>query len=263
MPKTRALFAFIPLVLLSVLLAACGGSDGSTGATASGQAQTQSTTANGDSGEKQPDKQSGTKEGEDGAAGADKRVSPAGDKPASLATDPKSIPKAIVTDTGAVQTLQPSAEAQREAMRNSYASIKAFGEEAEGPEATDITFALLQYLSARAQGDWATACARLYSVLRENLASSASESNDPSVKGGDCAAIYGALMKRAPQSADAEEARIDVASVRRGGGNRAFVIYKTPLALSADMPMYLEDGVWTVGAIEAYVLTPQQLAENR
>ena len=46
--------------------------------------------------------------------------------------------------------------------------------------------------------------------------------------------------------------------MRRGEENRAFVIYKTPDTLSADMPLYMEDGVWKVAAVEAYVLRPEQ-----
>ena len=61
------------------------------------------------------------------------------------------------------------------------------------------------------------------------------------------------MRRRGSKAASADAAQIDVASVRRGEGNRAFVIYKTPQTLSADMPMYLDGEVWTVGAIEAYV----------
>lgn len=167
-----------------------------------------------------------------------------------LSTDPAKIRGARVTSTGAVQTLSPSAKDQAIAQHNSYASIRAFGAEAEGSEETDITFALLQYLSAKAEGDWPTACARLYSVLRESL------ERQPRARGKGCPELFAELMRRAPQSALAEQAKIDVSSVRRGSGNRAFVIYKTPATLSADMPMYLEGGVWKVGAIEAYALRP-------
>jgi len=167
----------------------------------------------------------------------------------ALAAEPGSIRSARVTATGAVQTLPPSGTAQAEALKNSYSSIKSFGLEAEGADATEITFALVQYLDAKARGDWATACARIYSVLRASLEK----------EGADCATVAGSLLSRASASSRAEAASIDVASVRRGEGNRAFVIYKTPHTLSADMPMYLEGGVWTVGALEAYVLTPEQL----
>jgi hypothetical protein len=160
------------------------------------------------------------------------------------------IPNARVTATGAVQTLPPSEEAQRTAHENSYSSIKAFGAETSGEEATAITFALVEYLTAKAEGDWATACARLYSVLREDLERSAG--------GRGCPDAYGEMMSRVPRATLAEQAKIDVSSVRRGEDDRAFVVYKTPDTLSADMPMYVEDGVWKVGAIEAYVLTPDR-----
>lgn len=167
-----------------------------------------------------------------------------------LTVDPARIEGARVTGTGAVQTLPPRPRAQRTAQKNSYASIRSFGTEAEGEEATAITFALAQYLDAKAKGDWATACARLYSVLRESLEGAA--------KGESCPQVYGGLMSRSSRSSREEQARIDVSSVRRGPDNRAFVIYKTPATLSADMPMYVEGGVWKVGAIETYALRPEQ-----
>jgi hypothetical protein len=168
-----------------------------------------------------------------------------------LSVRPNSIKAARVTETGAVQTLPPEPQAQQTAQKNTYGSIRDFGAEAEGEEATNITFALVQYLDAKAGGDWATACARIYSVLRANL-------EDPE-QGKGCPETFGQLMSRSPQPSRAEQAQIDVSSVRRGEGNRAFVIYKTPETLSADMPMYVEDGVWKVGAIEAYVLRPGQV----
>ena len=255
MSPRRILSLFVVVLSAGGLLAACGGEDDSSEATTTAQERT--TTA--------PSEQATGRGGADGAGdepkgrGADDGSSgdsptgqgrPAGeDQPASLDTDPASIRRARVTATGAVQTLPPSTAAQEEAMENSYSSIKAFGEESEGEEATEITFALVQYLDAKAGGDWATACARIYSVLRANLEKD----------GRSCAETYGQLMSRAPASSRAEAAKIDVASVRRGEGNRAFVIYKTPRTLSADMPMYLDGGVWTVGALEAYVLSPEQL----
>jgi len=275
MNKTRALSAFLTLAILSVVLAACGGSDddGSTdteAASVPSQAAAPATPsdpgatakagkapAGGDGDKKQSDGGSGSSQGDDGPGGSE------GTQPASLDTDPGAIRGAVVTSTGAVQTLDPSEEGQAEAMENSYSSIKGFGEEASGSEATDITFALVQYLTARANRDWATACARIYTPLRESFVKAAEKSEDPAVQAGGCPAVLGALMGGQSQAASAEMAEIDVASVRRGDSNRAFVIYKTPNTVSADMPMYFDNGIWTVGAIEAYVLTPQQLAENQ
>lgn len=259
MRKTRALSAFAVLAIFSVALGACGDSDDSstsssvaTSTQAAAPATPAATTkAGGGEGKARGAEGSTSPEDAKGSRGAPAAKA---QKPASLSTDPGSIKGATVTATGAVQTLPPSSAAQAEAMENSYSSIKGFGEESEGSEATDITFALVQYLTAKAAGDWATACARIYTPLRESVAKSS---------GGDCPVSYGELMKRGSKSDDAEAAKIDVASVRRGEGARAFVIYKTPDTLSADMPMYLDGGVWTVGALEAYVLTPEQLEENQ
>lgn len=251
---TRAPWASLALLLTSLTLAACGGGDDESPATTATERSTAGTAPAGASrGKEGNDSASAAADpAADGTGGGDSGSGPnRADRPASLATDPGSIRGARVTATGAVQTLPPSEAGRAEAMENSYASIRAFGEESEGEEATDITFALVQYLDAKAHGDWATACARLYSVLRENLEKSAA--------GRDCPEVYGTLMSRVPADSRAAAAEIDVASVRRGEGNRAFVIYKTPDTLSADMPMYLDGGVWTVGAVEAYALTPEQL----
>jgi hypothetical protein len=271
MKKTHAALALALALLLtaSFLLAACGGSGDSstesTSAAAPTQAQAPSAATGSGGGKQAKGEGSGAQGAEQGStegSGKDRGGAAKPEKPASLATNPKSISGAVVTSTGAVQTLPPSEASHDQALQNSYASIRSFGEEASGSEATEITFAMVQYLNARAQGDWATACARLYSVLRENLSNLAAKSEGPAVRNGGCQGAYGKLMERGPNSASAEEAKVDVASVRREG-ERAFVIYKTPATLSADLPMYLQQGVWTVGALEAYVLTPEQLEENR
>jgi hypothetical protein len=230
------------LLLASLGLGGCGGEDGPAETTA---AETKRPPA-------APAKQPGSGKGPGGkAAPARSTEGTPADPDVDLSTDPASIPEAIVTGSGAVQTLAPSEAARRSAQKNSYSSIKAFGEEAGGDEATEITFALVQYLTAKADGDWDTTCARIYGPLRANLE-----------RGGrSCPQSFGALMSRSAESTRAEQARIDVSSIRRGEGNRAFVIYKTPQTLSADMPMYVEEGIWKVGAIEAYVLTPEQVGE--
>ena len=239
-----------PLILVLVValgaLAGCGGDGESDGTTAA-----QTTTATGAGGD-------GGAGGAGANAGGASDPPPAGqsrpdggrNRPVDLSTDPARIPGAVVTETGAVQTLPPSAEAQRTAQENAYGSIKSFGSEVSGEEATEITFALVQYLNAKAAGDWATACARLYSVVREGV--------ERQSRSGECAEAFGVLMNRVSRSSRAEQARIDVSSVRRDEGNRAFVIYKTSETLSADMPLYVEDGVWKVAALEAYALRPEQ-----
>lgn len=234
----KLLALLVTVALLSLGLIACG-DDGDSGAEAGETSQpSQKASAPEKAGQGQAQ---GDAERNEGAGGK------ASDE-VDLRTRPDSIPAARVTETGAVQTTAPSAKARRTAQANTYGSIRSFGAETEGEEATAITFALVQYLDAKARGDWQTACARLYSVLRESI-----EGEDKS-----CPETYGKLLGRAPRATREEQARIDVSSVRRGEGNRAFVIYKTPDTLSADMPLYVEDGVWKVGAIAAYVLEPGQ-----
>lgn len=234
-------------VLLTLGLFGCG-DDGDDNASTPATPRSQ---VEGGGGDEQPAGQAGAGEDGDGSAPSGASRGSARE-PVDLTVDPERIDSAIVTPSGAVQSVPPSPEAHRAAQRNTYGSIRSFGEETEGSEATNITFALLQYLTAKAEGDWATACARLYSQIRENL-----ERLDEDGK-VSCPEAFGALMGRVSESRRREQAQIDVSSVRRGEGNRAFVIYKTPATLSADMPMYVEGGVWKVGAVEAYVLTPER-----
>ncbi|MEX0972273.1 MAG: hypothetical protein WDZ46_03335 [Solirubrobacterales bacterium] len=252
----RGLLALVLVALLA--LSGCGGGDDSTIAPdADGGAESGS--AQGDGGGNRAGAADGSSKANGGGSGGDGRAAAEGAGArgddsfgnVDLSVRPKSVKDARVTPTGAVQTLPPSPQAQQTAQKNTYGSIRSFGTEAEGEEATNITFALVQYLDAKASGDWTTACARIYSVLRVNL-------EDPE-QGKSCPATFGELMSRSPQASRAEQAQIDVSSVRRGEGNRAFVIYKTPETLSADMPMYVEDGVWKVGALEAYALTPDRV----
>ena len=245
----------VPLLLVALApalgLAACGDDDDA------GTTATPTTTATGAATANGATRGSGASDGAnanagpDGAPAGQGRPDGGGDRPVDLTTDPGSIRGARVTATGAVQTLPPSPAAQQTAQRNTYGSIKRFGAEASGEEATNITFALVQYLDAKARGDWATACARLYSIVREGV--------ERQSRSGNCAEAFGTLMSRVPAAARAEQAHIDISSVRRGEGNRAFVIYKTPDTLSADMPLYVEGGVWKVAAIEAYALRPEQV----
>ncbi|MEX0973537.1 MAG: hypothetical protein WDZ46_09820 [Solirubrobacterales bacterium] len=253
MSGSRSIKRLLPLVaacaLLALGLVACGGGDDEEAASSASGAGAEAGAGEG-----------GTAAGgADGAAGGNGNGSQRGGGGGSggsagkvdLRVRPNSIKSAQVTETGAVQTLPPKPQAQQTAQKNTYGSIRSFGEDTEGEEATNITFALVQYLDAKASGDWATACARIYSVLRENL--------EDAEKGQTCPETLGRLMSRSPKSSRVEQAKIDVSSVRRGEGNRAFVIYKTPKTLSVDMPMYVEDGVWKVGALEAYALTPDQV----
>jgi hypothetical protein len=250
MSKTRHPGAFALLVLLCISLVSCGGDDASTSTSAAGADAAKTPT--GGQAATTPGAKQGDGGGEKGkpAAGQDKSSGKGnGRRAAALPADPRRIPGAIVTPTGVVQTEPPSAPAHTKALDNSYASIKAFGEEPSSAETTEITAALQAYLSARARGEWPTACALLYSRLQEGLPNLA-ESGE---QDAGCPAIIARLTSRAPQQTLQRQAEIDVAGVRREG-ERAFVIFSSADSVSADMPMYFEDGGWKVGALEAYAL---------
>jgi hypothetical protein len=248
----RVLPAFILLTLLSVSVVACGGADNppdastSPGAASTSPAST-GRVSGGTTGEGKPDEPTRSAAGTGRGASSTSRTTEK--RIAALATDPKHIPGAIVTGTGAVQTLPPSVEAQQEAMHNSYGSIKAFGSEAGTDETTEITAALQAYLSAKARGDWQVACSLLYSQLQErsqDLAEAPQEDEG-------CPTLLASLNSEVPTALLEKQSEIDVAEVRREG-ERAFVIFSSADSVSADMPMYFEDDGWKVGALEAYAL---------
>lgn len=251
----------LPLLALALAtallaLAGCGG-DGSTTTTEAGGDVGSPSTAGGGTpgqgpagdGEAEAPRETG---GEPGGSSTEADAGGGGESDGGNGQPPAPrAPGQRITSSGAVQSLPPSSENQEKALDNSYASIKAFGSEPGAAETTAITASLQGFLTAKAQGSWAAACALLTERLAPGLANFA-----PLVKGNPdpgCPEILAVILKDAPREVLAREARIDVAAVRVEG-DRGFVIYSTPESISADMPMYLEAGGWKVGALEAYAL---------
>lgn len=121
-------------------------------------------------------------------------------------------------------------------------SVQTFGEEASAADRKAASVALFAYMQARAEADWATACANLtrYSV---RLLSSAK----PSVK--VCAKTYATLIEGIPAAARANTMVDGIASLRVEG-NRAFALYHGTKGADYFSPMRKEGDEWKVEGLE-------------
>jgi hypothetical protein len=120
-------------------------------------------------------------------------------------------------------------------------SIPTFGSEAGASDRSGAEAALRAYLSARAKGDWSTACAGLATALRQQTQALAGAS----AKAKGCAAIYKALAAGTPAAARADPLSGPVLSLRVKGAS-AFALFNDPHNQQYVMPMTLEGGAWKV-----------------
>jgi len=126
-------------------------------------------------------------------------------------------------------------------------SVQEFGEEADAPELDAAAVALHNFLDARAEGDWATACSYMSNAVVdsfEKLAAQAKQIGDKS-----CAGILEKLTNPAAKdSMKAEAAQANVGSLRIEG-EQAFLIYTGIDGTVLAMPMANEDSDWKVASL--------------
>jgi hypothetical protein len=125
-------------------------------------------------------------------------------------------------------------------------SIQNFGEESDEAELEEAAATLHDYLVARAEGDWPTACANLAKSVREQLRTLASRSENLGEKG--CAAILAALTPPLPPSVRRESTTVDAGSLRTEG-ERAFLIYRGAKGTVYTVTMVPEGGRWKVSSL--------------
>lgn len=222
--------AVIAAALLLVGLAACGGDDDS----ASGTTETapQATgTAPPDPGSGGPGEDPVPDEGGNGKLerGDDRAEAPAGRR---------FVPKEHDDSGGG------SAQFRVEGGDN---SVQEFGEEASESELDAAATALHNFLDARAEGAWDSACSFLASEVKQSLqalAAQGAQSEDTS-----CSAVLERITNPAALPAlRSEAARADVGSLRIEG-DRAFVVYRGLKDSILAVPMAREDGSWKVAAL--------------
>lgn len=130
-------------------------------------------------------------------------------------------------------------------------SIPTYGVESSSSERAATETALRRYLTARARGDWATACLAVASSLEQQL-----EAFSRSAKG--CPTALRVLSAGAPASSRADVLRGHVVSLRVKGSN-AFALFYGLDHHQYVMPMFRERGGWKVTQVApvAYPLGTQ------
>jgi hypothetical protein len=113
-------------------------------------------------------------------------------------------------------------------------SIQTYGLEASGAERERVSALVRSYLDARVAGDWAAVCALLAAKARAEQSRFGG--------GASCAKAMRSFAAEASPGVLAEEAEIEVLSLRQGT-RYAFLIYRRPDGIFA-IPLTREGGGW-------------------
>jgi hypothetical protein len=131
-------------------------------------------------------------------------------------------------------------------------SIQNFGEESGESELEEAATSLHDFLVARAEEDWPTACSHLARTVVQQLEQLASRSGK--LAGAGCAGILAALTPPLPAGVQKESTIVDAGSLRTEG-EQAFLIYRGAEGTVYAIPMKPEGGAWKVGALAATPLS--------
>jgi hypothetical protein len=131
-------------------------------------------------------------------------------------------------------------------------SIQDFGEESGESELEEAAASLHDFLVARAEEDWPTACAHLAKAVAQQIQQLASQSSK--LSGAGCAKILAALTPPLPAKVQKESTIVDAGSLRTEG-EKAFLIYRGAEGAVYAIPMKPEGGAWKVGALAATPLS--------
>jgi hypothetical protein len=125
-----------------------------------------------------------------------------------------------------------------------------FGEESDETEREEAADVVHSFYSARARGDWPTACAQLSGAVLdkiEHLATSATELEDTS-----CPSFLETFTRLTARQRH-ESTVIDAGSLREQG-TRGFLIYYGPQEVVYAMSLRKEDGAWKVDSLSSKLL---------
>jgi hypothetical protein len=131
-------------------------------------------------------------------------------------------------------------------------SIQEFGEESSESELEEAAASLHDFLVARAEKDWPTACSLLAKTVAQQLQQLASRSAQ--LSGAGCTKILAALTPPLPAKVQKESTIVDAGSLRTEG-EQAFLIYRGTEGMVYAIPMKPEAGAWKVGALAATPLS--------
>ncbi len=122
-----------------------------------------------------------------------------------------------------------------------------FGEEGSKEELEAGATTVKVFFTARADGDWAKACAQLARPMLakiEHLATSTTDLEDKS-----CPSFLGTFTRLSAKE-ERDSKVVDAGSLREGG-RRAFLIYNGADEVVYSMPLNQEGGVWKVASLSA------------
>jgi hypothetical protein len=129
-------------------------------------------------------------------------------------------------------------------------SVQEYGVEADSSSRRQAAIALQAFLNARAEEDWATACAYLAKRPLEQLERLQEAAAKQGKKLDGCVATL-ALLKEGEGRLRAQATITEVLSFRGEGdvsGDPSYLIFTAPPTNTLySMPMYLEGGAWKVG----------------
>jgi hypothetical protein len=232
-------------------LAACGGGDAAGTSTSASSSQGGSSTSSAALGsdvtapparargsEGSPSSNGGGAAGNEGSAGPDEGAN-------------RSTPSSSLAEgggggeghaTGAAAFIAPSGDN----------SIPEYGSEASSTERAEATASLRVYLSARANGDWSGACARMAAPVRQQ-AEALAKASKPTVTG--CESAYTVLSKYA-SAEELDDPFLGALAAFRVKGDKAFALFYGPRDQQYMMPMVSEDGAWKVNQIAPVAYPP-------
>lgn len=221
--------ALVAAILAAAILVACGDSGSSTTASENSTGTATASPAS---------KQSGTETGSNGSGGGSRAKSDGSGKSSpNVETAPLKV-----SSGGAAQYR----------VKGGDNSIQDFGEESAESELEEAAASLHDFLVARAEEDWPTACSHLAKAVAQQLQQLASQSGK--LSGTGCAGILAALTPPLPAEVQRESTIVDAGSLRTEG-EQAFLIYRGAEGTVYAIPMKPEGGSWKVGALAATPLS--------
>lgn len=228
MSLRRAAAALTLVVVLAC--SGCGGDDQGETTAASTRAERQATTARGTAPQRETGEKSGSgRQNGGGKRGAEGSAPPQSSSGGGPTPGTKSVAAGVPTSPGGDN------------------SIQAYGVEGGVPERDQAAAALRAFLSARAAGEWARACAQMSSGLKQSLR--ALVPGGGKQKSRPCPVILRDVTAGARQAVLRAQAQVGDILSFRAENDQAFLIFRGPDGVRY-MPMAREDGAWKVGSVE-------------
>ncbi len=248
---TKLLLAMALVLLLATGLAACGGDDSSDSTTGSAPTTTQETapaTTPEDDGsaekEKEPkDERPAARDGYGGSGTGDPGGSEESSSSAGSPDDSNSGDRADNSGASAPPATGGSASFRNPGGDN---SIQNYGKEGEGAELEAASEVVVEFLDARAKGDWETACSHMAAVTLKPIEQLGARSAQ--LEGKGCPELVEALTGGVPASTRASKIGDGIESLRYQGA-RAFALWHGTDKTDYFIPLVKEDGEWKVGAL--------------